>query len=246
MYKTFLIILSLTSQLTLLSAQEEAFFNELNVDKSEIKISKQISGLIVDFDFVRLLPGTYMGLKAGSVETQISYFHENRIANTWSLFKSVGFGNSVFNRIEVIDDPNHGYQPTTIYRYQYELTLNMRIEPRWYFSYKNRHVHQKKIINNTGWYLSLPLSVKTMLLHEPVNNLRKSWLPDGLNVNITAVPTIGYRNSFENRWLFEVNLGYIPYHIDFNGKQFFTNSARRIGYLSADSFNSEVKIAFTF
>jgi hypothetical protein len=43
-----------------------------------------------------------------------------------------------------------------------------------------------------------------------------------------------------------INLGYIPYHIDFNGKQFFTNPARRIGYLSADSFNSEAKIAFSF
>jgi hypothetical protein len=191
--------------MTLLSAQEEIFFNELKVDKSEIKISKQVSGLMADFDFVRLLPGTYMGLKAGSIETQISYFHENRIANTWSLFKSVGFGNSAFNRIEVIDDPNQGYQPTTIHRYQYELTLNLRIEPRWYFSYQNRHINQKNILNNTGWYLSLPLTARTMLLHEPVNYLRKNWLPDGLNVNITAVPTIGYRNSFENRWFFEIN-----------------------------------------
>lgn len=238
------ILLSLQSAF----AQREVFFNELDVDNSEIKISSKVTGLDFNLDYMRLLPEKYLGLKMGSIESRVNFFHENRIANTLSLYKSVGLVNSAFNKMVIADfpDPSFGVDNHSDYKYQYELSLNLRIEPRWYFDYKYRHRNNKNVRNNSGWYLSLPISANTLLLHEPVNFDQDGWIPEQLTLTIKTPPTIGFRNAFSDRWFFEMNLGYLPFHFGVNGGRFFKSDTRQNSLFSASNFNSEIKVAFVF
>lgn len=228
-------------------AQEEVFFNDINVDKKEIKVARTISGLEFDADFIRVLPGQYMGYVAGSVETHISYFHENRIANNWTFNKSIGLGNSLFHYLIYEYNPSsggYGYSMGSKV-YQYELSLNLKLEPRWYFDQRLRYIHNKSTRNNSGWFLSLPLTLSTDLLRQPVAVINAHWVPEQFVVSIMAPPTIGYRNSFAKNFFFEINVGYIPYRAWWQNGLTIT-SAKQIGVFSADSFNSELKIAYTF
>lgn len=75
--KQLLLLCIFITSITFCNAQEEIFFNDINIDKNEIKIAKVITGLEFSADFVRILPASYSGYKFGSVETNLSYFHEN-------------------------------------------------------------------------------------------------------------------------------------------------------------------------
>jgi len=227
-------------------AQEEVFFNDINVDKKEIKVARTISGLGFDADFIRVLPGQYIGYIAGSVETHFSYFHESRIANTWTFYKSIGLGNA-FYHIRIYDgNPSGGYGSDPGSKvFRYEMSLDLKLEPRWYFDHRLRYRHNKSTRNNSGWFLSLPLTISTNLLRQPVDGINTQWFPEQLSISIIAPPTIGYRNSFAENWFIEASLGYIPYWTWWQ-KDFTVISAKQIGVFSADSFNSELKIAYTF
>jgi len=229
----------------LCKAQEEIIFNNLHVDKHEIKVAKVIQGFEFSTDFIRVLPGRYEGYLFGSVETHFRYFHENRIANTWTLNKSVGLGNAFYRIYEYhCDGTPWGYiQGDDVY--QYTLSLDLKIEPRWYFDQRLRYRHNKKTRNNSGWFLSVPLTLSTNPYQQPVEGSPSQWLTEGLYINITAPLTIGYRNSFAKNWFLEVNAGYIPLRAWYYDGLFITKSARKIGAFSADSFNSELKIAYT-
>lgn len=227
-------------------AQEEIFFNDINVDKKEIIVARTISGLEFDADYIRVLPGQYIGYVAGSAETHFSYFHESRIANTWTFYKSIGLGNA-FYHIRIYDgNPSgeYGSDPgSKVFRY--EMSLDLKLEPRWYFDHRLRYRHNKSTRNNSGWFLSLPLTISTNLLRQPVDGINTQWFPEQLSISIIAPPTIGYRNSFAENWFIEASLGYIPYWTWWQ-KDFTVISAKQIGVFSADSFNSELKIAYTF
>ena len=121
------------------NAQEEIIFKIQNIGKKDIKVSRTLQGLEFNMDFIRIFPGRYMGYKFGSIETHLNYFHESRIASTWTLFKSIGIGNTFYNkRIYNITAPS-GYGSDVITeQYNYELSLNLKIEPRWYFDQRQR------------------------------------------------------------------------------------------------------------
>ncbi|MEA4850921.1 MAG: hypothetical protein VB126_05635 [Paludibacter sp.] len=229
------------------NAQEEIIFNKQNIDKKDIKVSRTLQGLEFNMDFIRIFPGRYMGYKFGSIETHLNYFHESRIASTWTLFKSIGIGNTFYNkRIYNITAPS-GYGSDVITeQYNYELSLNLKIEPRWYFDQRQRYRENKSTRNNTGWFLSLPLMLSTNLIQQPVPGSPAGWFPEKFTVNIMAPPTIGYRNSFAENLFVEVSAGYIPVRSSFYNGAFYMRSAKKVGAFSADSFNSELKVAYTF
>lgn len=229
------------------NAQEEIIFNKQNIDKKDIKVSRTLQGLEFNMDFIRIFPGRYMGYKFGSIETHLNYFHESRIASTWTLFKSIGIGNTFHNkRIYNITAPS-GYGSDVITeQYNYELSLNLKIEPRWYFDQRQRYRENKSTRNNTGWFLSLPLMFSTNLIQQPVAGSSAGWFPEKFTADIMAPPTIGYRNSFAENLFIEVSAGYIPVRSSFYNGAFYMRSAKKVGAFSADSFNSELKVAYTF
>ena len=245
--KKMLTFLFIVLMAPICNAQEEIIFNKQDIDKKDIKVSRTLQGLEFNMDFIRIFPGRYMGYKFGSIETHLNYFHESRIASTWTLFKSIGIGNTFYNkRIYNITAPS-GYGSDVITeQYNYELSLNLKIEPRWYFDQRQRYRENKSTRNNTGWFLSLPLMFSTNLIQQPVAGSPAGWFPEKFTVNIMAPPTIGYRNSFAENLFIEVSAGYIPVRSSFYNGAFYMRSAKKVGAFSADSFNSELKVAYTF
>lgn len=222
------------------AAQQEVYFNNATANSNEIRVEKLVQGFEFSVNPVRLLAGKYMGLATGSVETQLGYFHENRLSEKWTLYKAVSLGNAFYNT--EMYDPGIGYGSDVDTKYLYNLSLNLKIEPRWYFDLNLRYKANKTIEDNSGWYMSLPVCFTTNLLQQPAFN--GGWTPDAMNILIKPMPTIGYRRSFQKHWFYELNLSYIPVRFYFYKGSFFSISSGQIGSLSADSFHSEIKVAY--
>ena len=249
MKQTLLLFLLFASTI-ICSAQEEVFFNNQNVDKKDIKVNKTIQGLEFGINYLRVLPSTGKGgNEFGSVETHLNYFHESRISNSWTLNKSVGIANA-FYRYQSFDN---GSVISGVYginnskkQYLYNMSLNLELEPRWYFDQRQRYRENKTTLNNSGWFLSLPLMISTNILSQPVEGGNAGWLPNKFALSIMAPPTIGYRKSFTENCFVEISAGYIPLRATFYNGSFTFRSANKVGLFSVDSFHSELKIAYTF
>jgi len=246
--KKMLTFLFIVLMAPICNAQEEIIFNKQNIDKKDIKVSKTIQGLEFGMDFIRILPSSGKGgYEFGSMETHLNYFHESRITSTWTLNKSVGIANAFYRTLTNENILPGGYGSSTqVEKYFYNLTLQLKVEPRWYFDQRQRYRENKSTRNNTGWFLSLPLMFSTDLIQQPVAGSPAGWFPEKFTVNIMAPPTIGYRNSFAENLFIEVSAGYIPVRSSFYNGAFYMRSAKKVGAFSADSFNSELKVAYTF
>ena len=246
--KKMLTFLFIVLMAPICNAQEEIIFNKQNIDKKDIKVSKTLQGLEFGIDFIRILPSSGKGgYEFGSMETHLNYFHESRIASTWTLNKSVGIANAFYRTLTNENILPGGYGSSTqVEKYFYNLTLQLKVEPRWYFDQRQRYRENKSTRNNTGWFLSLPLMFSTDLIQQPVAGSPAGWFPEKFTVNIMAPPTIGYRNSFAENLFIEVSAGYIPVRSSFYNGAFYMRSAKKVGAFSADSFNSELKVAYTF
>ena len=246
--KKMLTFLFIVLMAPICNAQEEIIFNKQNIDKKDIKVSKTLQGLEFGIDFIRVLPSLGKGgYEFGSMETHLNYFHESRIASTWTLNKSVGIANAFYRTLTNENILPGGYGSSTqVEKYFYNLTLQLKVEPRWYFDQRQRYRENKSTRNNTGWFLSLPLMLSTNLFQQPVVSSISGWFPEKFTVNIMAPPTIGYRNSFAENLFIEVSAGYIPVRSSFYNGAFYMRSAKKVGAFSADSFNSELKVAYTF
>ena len=84
--------------------------------------------------------------------------------------------------------------------------LEVGIEPRWYFSYKDRYQLGKSQLNS-GWYLSFPFLVQTNLLHTPEPVLDEGWFPNYLYGSLTLTPTLGFRQAISKNWFLESSIG---------------------------------------
>lgn len=229
------------------SAQEEVFFNNITVDKKEIKVTKTVSGIGFNTDIIRFLPGRYMGYLLGSVETHFDYFHENRMADTWTLNKSIGLNNAFYNCYEYSNNLNNGYGFSQVGEtYRYEMSLDIKLEPRWYFDQRLRYRHNKNTRNNTGWFLSVPLTLSAKLLSQPALGYSNQWVPEKLSLDVITPLTIGYRYAFHKNFFIEADAGYVPFRVWITNGSSYLKSAGKIGLFSADSFNSELKIAYVF
>ena len=246
--KKMLTFLFIVLMAPICNAQEEIIFNKQDIDKKDIKVSKTLQGLEFGIDFIRILPSSGKGgYEFGSMETHLNYFHESRIASTWTLNKSVGIANAFYRTLTNENILPGGYGSSTqVEKYFYNLTLQLKVEPRWYFDQRQRYRENKSTRNNTGWFLSLPLMFSTDLIQQPVAGSPAGWFPEKFTVNIMAPPTIGYRNSFAENLFIEVSAGYIPVRSSFYNGAFYMRSAKKVGAFSADSFNSELKVAYTF
>lgn len=246
--KKMLTFLFIVLMAPICNAQEEIIFNKQDIDKKDIKVSKTLQGLEFGIDFIRVLPSLGKGgYEFGSIETHLNYFHESRIASTWTLNKSVGIANAFYRTLTNENILPGGYGSSTqVEKYFYNLTLQLKVEPRWYFDQRQRYRENKSTRNNTGWFLSLPLMLSTNLIQQPVAGSPAGWFPEKFGLEIMAPPTIGYRNSFAENLFIEVSAGYIPVRSSFYNGAFYMRSAKKVGAFSADSFNSELKVAYTF
>jgi len=250
MNRKFLIII-LTVFAHICVAQEEVFFNDINIDKKDIKVSKKLHGFEFGIDAIRILPSFYSARNFGSIVSNINYFHENRIAQTLSLHKSIGFENSFYNQrlINANDQSGGEYSSTTGYsndsKFRYNMSINAIVEPRWYFGHVRRYVEDKSTENNSGWYLSLPIALQSNIVQcrelEQDNLFKENY-----NFIVAIGPNIGYRKSLSGNWFLEASFGYTPINYRFNDTDFYGFRRIRLAsdMLNIDSYSTKLKIAY--
>lgn len=165
-------------------SQKEIVLNDVTVSRKSIK-ARNVQG--ATFSFNPLLLAANL-----SIETNLSYFHENTLGSTWTLYKSIGVSNSMYKAEQLYLAGNllGGAE-----KHFYNLSLQADIEPRWYFTLRNRYFNHKQTLNNSGFYLSLPLTIYTNLLDRfQVKSQTNGQTPlQHFSIKTYIAPTIGYR-----------------------------------------------------
>jgi len=211
-------------------SQKEIFFN--NTPVKDIKV-ESLQGVEVNFTNTQSLSNKAI---------YIGYFNEKRISSEWTLNSTIGLYNVFGKRriLELINDSLNYYIATPNYKNIYTLALGAGIEPRWYWGYKNRFQSGKARLNS-GFFLSFPLSATTTLLQTPDPIFNPKWTPAFFNLNISFIPTVGYRQAVSERLFLEGSIGLGLYSVIYK----YPNTG--ISFLSPDlNLQFKLKAAYTF
>ena len=228
-----------------LHAQEEITFNNLNVQSNEIQATKTVSGFSFGINPNAIIGQNYFGYLTGSLETHLRYFHENRLGGTFTLNKAIGLVNSNARTTElIIKDDYSAYSGKTVYNYK--LGIEVLLEPRWYCDARARYRHNKSILNNTGWFVSIPFTMNMTLLNEPLLGHNNSWTPEPYVLYASLPLGIGYRKAFSDHWMVEGTISQSFFRSYYYDGHFELRSINRIGLFSDEGLNSELKVAYTF
>jgi len=179
-------------------SQKEIFFN--NTPSKDIKV-ESLQGVEVNITNTQSLSNKAI---------YIGYFNELRISSEWTLNSTIGLYNVFGKRriIEIIKDSAgfKSYRSGSEMMNIYSLVLGAGIEPRWYWGYKKRFQSGKARLNS-GWFLSFPISFSTNLLQTPDPIFNPKWTPAFFNLNISFIPTLGYRQAISERFYLEGSIG---------------------------------------
>ena len=202
------------------SAQKEVYFDTIKTENIKVTSLKGIEISLNVEPFTLINNILNVNTKEISIPLHIEFFNEKRILPTWTLITRIGLVNtlsSYYNFIPIHDsiDNSYTYDPTNFRKiYSYSLAINLGIEPRWYWGYKNR-VQMGKANLNSGWFLALPVSLQMPLpiyLHTamqvtPTYTVINKWIKDYFNVYGSVSPTVGFRQAISNRWILEGSAG---------------------------------------
>ncbi len=197
-----------------ISAQKEIYFS--STPKDSIKV-ESIRGVEIESGMnTSKLFNTSSHDKSFTIPLYMGYFNEKRIAPSWTLIARIGLSNNFMNSAHYVlvkdsmqmNGPIYYYNTTKVdyYKFEYQLNLGISIEPRWYFGYKNRYQSGKTKLNS-GWFLSFPLSVSTLLI-----NTYKPEVPPGYTTYYQDYKSycsfglyghLGYRQAISKQWFLE-------------------------------------------
>jgi len=217
MKQTLVTIALLFSTYLSVSAQKEVYFNTTKPE--DIKVAS-MQGIDIESGLnpISIINNLKYQSKSWNIPLSIGYFNEKRIASTWTLLYKVKLMNS-FSNTPVIsyDSINHsyGFDNNSPYKAEYSLGIGISFEPRWYFSYKKRYqLGMAKL--NSGWFLSLPLSLNSTLINTfkfPQDVYWSSFKNIG---SISLAPIIGYRNSVTKQLFLEGNIKIVNSNLNVN------------------------------
>lgn len=218
------------------SAQQEVFFND--TDNTDIKVSKSIQGLSLGTNVVKMF-----GDMDRDFMIDLRYFHEDRIAPTMTMYSFVGLQNDILQDRSVYVGGMGSFtsNPQDPMKTYYNLNMQLGTEWRWYFGYRSRYKRQQRTTNNIGWFLGVPLTFTTYLLHQP-NGYYKRWGVEAFSFDLSLALKLGYRYTFGKHWLAEGALSYVPgsFGVDRSGSSFYMNGGWR------EMFRLDLKAAYTF
>lgn len=190
------------------SAQKEVYFNTTKPE--EVKV-ESMQGVDIESSFspISIIDNLTYQKKSWGIPLSIGYFNEKRIASTWTLLSRIKLQNNLSNTpVLSYDSINHGYgyDMNSPYKATYSLGIGISIEPRWYFSYKKRfQVGKAKL--NSGWFLSLPLSLNSTLINTYKPDMIDEYYSNYkayCSLGLTGI--LGYRQAISKQWFLEGNL----------------------------------------
>ncbi len=210
----FTIILILVSYLSV-SAQKEVYFNTTKPE--DIKV-ESMHGFEIGsaINASSLFNPYYSYGQSFGIPLSMGYFNEKRINPSWTLTTRIGLGHGFMNLAHYIFVKDSFPMNDTIqhfisqkfdhYKFEYSLSIGISVEPRWYFGYKKRYqIGHAKL--NSGWFLSLPLSLGTTLIstYKPDMIDETYYLNSKTYCSFGLSPSLGFRQAVSNHWFLEGN-----------------------------------------
>lgn len=223
-------------EISTIYAQKEVYFT--NIKQDSIKV-ESLKGLETNLSYEILSsPAQKSSIdKSFSVPLYIGYFSEIRIAPHWTLTSRVGLYNTFGSRpVYYVSDSvqNNINADFSKYKLAYSLKFGAGIEPRYYLGFNKRALLGKAKLNS-GWFLALPLSLKTTLFQTTEPLLK---MVNTLTVEGDLVPTLGFRKAISSKWFLEGSIG-IKASSSYNS---YTYYATNVSYFQRISFTPEIKI----
>lgn len=194
-------------------AQKEVYFT--STPKDSIKV-QSMHGIEIEsgISLYKLFNPYDSNDNSFGVPLYTGYFNEKRIAPSWTLITRIGlnhnFGNLAHYKIVKdsvpINDSIHYFNAQKLdhYKFEYQLNLGIVIEPRWYLGYKNRYLSGNTKLNS-GWFLSLPLSVSTNLINTYKPDIYNGLLSYKTLCSYGVTSVVGYRQAISKQWFLEGN-----------------------------------------
>lgn len=195
--------------IAVLSAQKEVFFND--VKDQDLKV-KSLHGLELDLiPFVNIYnPHSFFLQKEEqmNLSARVGYFIEKRICSNWTVISTIGINNKFFRRPIWTMESNGSYLSSSYSKTStaYVLELDFGVEPRWYYDHKGQCQDGNTLLNS-GWFLSLPIASKTVLLKTPEPFFTDRWTPYLYTGSLSVMPSLGYRQSITNHCFIETSFG---------------------------------------
>ena len=200
------------------SAQKEVYFYNTKAENAKVDSMRGFE-ISSGYNPLAIFRPSYYTDNTFSIPLSMSYFGEKRIAPSWTLTTRIGLTHSFVNQAQYVNykdsfimhDSVYHYNSQRIdgYKFAYRLNLNLGIEPRWYFGFKNRYEKGKAKLNS-GWYLSLPITYSIGLINtyqwtgsENYNNFYKDYG----NMNVSLM--LGYRQAISKNLFLEGSLNTI-------------------------------------
>jgi len=193
------------------SAQKEVYFNTAKPE--DIKV-ESMQGIDIESSFspISIINNLTYQSKSGSFPLSIGYFNEKRIASCWTLTTRIWFNNNFIKIPQYISDNDPANFNDTMYystsqtidsyKFVYRLYLGISIEPRWYFSYKNRYTMGRANLNS-GWFLSLPVSIGVTIINTYKQPVSEYWSKQTNYGGLVFSPVLGYRQAISNHLFLE-------------------------------------------
>ncbi|MDD4992755.1 MAG: hypothetical protein PHR83_11020 [Paludibacter sp.] len=184
--------------------QNEVFFS--NISDDSIKV-ESLKGIEIHTELTSMFSQPFP-----ATPVYIGYFSEKRIAAKWTLTSSIGLYNNFHKTFDfstiVFDSINSSYYfyGNLKTKNAYSLILTAGIEPRCYWTYKNRYRLGLSQLNS-GWFLSCPLTLNTLLLNSPEPFFNQGWLPSYFSVAFSVGPKLGYRQAISKQLFLEASAG---------------------------------------
>lgn len=195
------------------SAQKEVYFSSTPTDSIKVH---SMHGIEIEsgINLFKLFNPYDSNDKSFRIPLYMGYFNEKRIAQSWTLITRIGLNHSFGNLAHYklvedsmsINDSIHYFNSQKLdhYKFEYQLNLGIVIEPRWYFGYIKRSQNENVKLNS-GWFLSLPLSVSTSLINTYKPDIYNGLLSYKTLCLFGLTGIIGYRQAIAKQWFLEGN-----------------------------------------
>ncbi len=141
------------------------------------------------------MKGIFAGI--GLVNGHIGFQNERKYNNTKSLILSGRLDVSRYSHpVYYLDSLTQRMYQKRI-NYDTGICLTISAQPRWFFDYQKRYQRGADIRLNSGWFLGLPIEIRTSELD----------FKTPFDIDISACPIIGFRQALSTKLYIEAATG---------------------------------------
>ena len=216
-------------------AQKEIIFEDVNTIGVKVKSPQ---GIELNFIVPPYMPnGSFYN--ATKAPLYVGYFHEKSTSAAWTFISTAGLYAEFGTRpVSKLNDTTNMINFDNTFKNTQGLSLAAGIESRWYLG-KNLRYKTGKAPLKTGLFLSFPINIKTTLLQTPEPLYNQGLIPSHFNVNVSFIPTFGYRQALSKKLFLEGSFGIGTFVNIGSGKNFYNYP---VSIFAMPELNAQLKI----